>query len=118
MAIENNIPNQISIPGSLTGRHEFSLINPVISSTSTTRMKSDIPTITLSPPVMKSLFEIQINPLSGRHDVSTTAPVTSILGANNVDSLTEPIVSTLTGRFDSSTIAQFHNYKVDLIQVP
>ena len=152
MAVENNIPNVISIPGSLIGRHEDSLISPMGFSAFATRMKSDIAPmstlsfttrmksdvfpipfanftsqmksdispITLRPPEMKSLFEIQINPLDGRHESSDTAPVNSILGANNEDSktapinsilgtnnessATAPIISTLTGRFETSDI--------------
>ena len=92
MANEKNIPNEISLPGSLTGRHDSSLITPMgfaafatqmksdiapmstLSFTTqmksdvfpipfanfTSQMKSDISPVTLRPPEMKSLFEIQI----------------------------------------------------------
>tara|TARA_R110002074_G_scaffold20654_2_gene65084 strand:- start:3622 stop:7416 length:3795 start_codon:yes stop_codon:yes gene_type:complete len=136
MANETNIPNEINLPGSLTGRHESSFISPMGFSAFTTNMKSDIAPmstlsfttnfksdvspipfanfatamksdiapVTLRPPEMKSLYEIQINPLSGRHESSDTTPVNSILGVNNESSTTSPITSTLTGRFDSSAI--------------
>ena len=94
---------------------------PIPFANFTTAMKSDIAPITLRPPEMKSLFEIQINPLSGRHESSNVAPINSILGANNTSSAVAPInstlgannessniapiTSTLTGRFESSDIA-------------
>ena len=125
MAIENNIPNQIMIPGSLTGRHEVSSTSPINFLSTTTNMKSDIPTMAFAsfntnmksdvptPSAisftsnMKSVFAINIKPLSGRHEISNTAPVNSILGANNELSSTAPQTSTLTGRFDASSIAPF-----------
>ena len=42
MAIEDNIPNQINIPGPLSGRHEESLTAPVSFASFSTNMKSDI----------------------------------------------------------------------------
>ena len=171
MAIEDNIPNQINIPGPLTGRHETSNIAPMGFAAFTTNLKSDfapisvnlfqtrlksdvspipfasfttamksdiapiavsqfnpnlksdvapiavsqfnpnlksdIAPITLSIPEKKSLFEIEIKPLTGRHESSDTVVKTSILGTNNTDSSVAPIISTLTGRFESSDIAPF-----------
>jgi hypothetical protein len=171
MANKSNIPNEINLPGTLTGRHESSLISPMGFSAFTTQMKSDIAPmsaasfvtrmksdiapipfanfstamksdvaaiatsqfnpnlksdiapITLTQPEMKSLFEIQIKSLTGRHESSDTSPVNSllgsnnelsnispinsILGANNQASATAPLTSTLTGRFDTSSIVPF-----------
>ena len=42
MANETNIPGQINIPGSLTGRHEESFTSPMSFSSFSTNMKSDI----------------------------------------------------------------------------
>ena len=42
MANENNIPNEISLTGTLTGRHESSMIAPMGFSSFSTNMKSDI----------------------------------------------------------------------------
>ena len=42
MANETNIPNEINLPGSLTGRHEESFTSPMSFSSFSTNMKSDI----------------------------------------------------------------------------
>jgi len=92
----------------LTGRHESSIIAPQVSMLGANNQNSIIAPLTLSPPDLKSLFEIKIEGLlDGRHETSNTAPINSILGTNNITSTTAPLTSTLTGRFDASSVTPF-----------
>ena len=123
MANENNIPNEINLPGTLTGRHESSLIAPMGFSAFTTNMKSDIaPMSTLS---FTTNFKSDVFPIpfvnfntAMKSDIPTLSsvpfttrlksdisPMGSILGSNNISSNTALLNSTLGANNTNSTTA-------------
>ena len=123
MANENNIPNEISLPGTLTGRHESSLISPMGFSAFSTNMKSDIaPMSTLS---FTTNFKSDVSPIpfanfatAMKSDIPTISsvafstrlqsdisPMGSILGSNNISSNTAPMTSILGANNEASNTA-------------
>ena len=126
MAIEKNIPSIINIPGTLTGRHESSLISPMGFSAFTTQMKSDISpmsTTSFTTQMKSDVFPIpfanfstamksDIAPMStlsfSSNMKSDIAPIT--LGAPNLKSLFEiKIQGQLEGRHESSNTATINS---------
>ena len=110
MATEHNIPNEISIPGSLTGRHESSLISPMGFSAFTTQMKSDIApmsTLSFTTRMKSDVFPIPFANFTTAMK-SDIAPIT--LRPPNLKSLFEiKIQGQLEGRHESSTTAPINS---------
>ena len=146
MAIEDNIPsqgpntsfsklanlakhlgNKPTDPSEPTsGRNESSTFVPTGVAGFSTRMKSDIApmAINFSQTRLSSLFTSDPQPLTGRHEVSSTAPQQSTLGANNENSVIAPLTlgppnlkslfeikiqGLLDGRHESSTTAPMNS---------
>jgi len=123
MAIEDNIPNQINIPGTLLGRHEESLISPMSFSAFSTNMKSDIAPMGFAAFTTRMKSDVFPIPFAnfatamksdipsitlsnqGRHESSNIAPLNSVLGANNQTSNTAPLSSLLGANNQTSNTA-------------
>ena len=127
MANENNIPNEISLPGSLTGRHESSMIAPMGFSAFTTNMKSDIapmgfaafttrmksdvfpiPFVNFNTAMKSDIPTLSSVPFTTRLQ-SDISPMGSILGASNLSSNTAPLNSTLGSNNISSNTAPLNS---------
>jgi len=111
MAAQNNIPNKISIPGSLIGRHEESLISPMGTAGFSTRMKSDIaPMSTLSFATrMKSDYEPMSTLSFTTRMKSDIFPMSTLSFSSNMKSDIAPITLTGEGRHDKSIIAPINS---------
>ena len=128
MAVEDNIPNQINIPGSLIGRHESSDIAPIGFASFTTNMKSDIAPMGFSAFTTRMKSDVFPIPFANfttamKSDVfplavangfnnqsSDIAPMASILGANNsLPSAIAPMTSILGANNQLSTTAPINS---------
>ena len=127
MANESNIPNQINLPGTLTGRHESSFISPMSFSSFSTNMKSDISPMGFASFTTRMKSDVFPIPFANfatsmKSDIpaistlsftsrfkSDISPMNSILGTNNQASNTAPMNSILGTNNQASNTAPMNS---------